>query len=289
MKNKMTVILLKCSKIIASGLLLFALGVQPTYSIEKITYYHNDGLGSPVAGTDESGALLWKEDYKPYGERIRKQSESDTNTRWFTGHPEDKETGFVYAGARHYDPVIGRFMAIDPIGFDEDNLQMFNRYAYANNNPYKYVDPDGGLPILLLIPVAIKAIDAGITAYDTYNAYQQGGALGAAQELGVSAVASILPGAKIARKLTQKTGLPKPPRGKGSVPPSERDPIRVLSKKKKGSLLNDRGGKCEGCGKKISVDEARGHHIKRHADGGRTNSKNTAILCDPCHKNIHKK
>ena len=43
--------------------------------------------------------------------------------------------------ARYYDPVIGRFYSNDPVGFT--NVHTFNRYAYANNNPYKYTDPDG--------------------------------------------------------------------------------------------------------------------------------------------------
>jgi uncharacterized protein RhaS with RHS repeats len=43
--------------------------------------------------------------------------------------------------ARYYDPVIGRFYSNDPIGFRD--VHSFNRYAYANNNPYKYIDPDG--------------------------------------------------------------------------------------------------------------------------------------------------
>ena len=43
--------------------------------------------------------------------------------------------------ARYYDPVIGRFLSNDPVGYS--NTHNFNRYAYANNNPYKYVDPDG--------------------------------------------------------------------------------------------------------------------------------------------------
>jgi hypothetical protein len=29
------------------------------------------------------------------------------------------------------------------VGVQEDNIHSFNRYAYANNNPYRYVDPDG--------------------------------------------------------------------------------------------------------------------------------------------------
>ncbi len=47
---------------------------------------------------------------------------------------------------RYYDPVIGRFYSNDPVGFSSSNPMMFNRYAYANNNPYKYVDPDGQAP-----------------------------------------------------------------------------------------------------------------------------------------------
>ena len=35
-----------------------------------VTYYHNDALGSPIAATDAAGALLWRETYRPYGERL---------------------------------------------------------------------------------------------------------------------------------------------------------------------------------------------------------------------------
>jgi hypothetical protein len=37
-------------------------------------------------------------------------------------------------------------MAVDPVGVMPDNFHSFNRYAYANNNPYKYIDPDGKAP-----------------------------------------------------------------------------------------------------------------------------------------------
>jgi len=141
MKNRLPLSLVKW--LLKLFVLILCFASTPSYAIETITYYHTDSLGSPVAGTDTSGVLLWKEDYKPYGERIRRQVESDKNTRWYTGHPEDKETGLTYAGARFYDSVIGRFLAVDPVGFKENNLQMFNRYTYGNNNPYKYVDPDG--------------------------------------------------------------------------------------------------------------------------------------------------
>ena len=52
----------------------------------------------------------------------------------------------LYAG-RYYDPVIGRFYSNDPIGWNP--VHSFGRYTYANNNPYKYVDPDGQLGMLV--------------------------------------------------------------------------------------------------------------------------------------------
>lgn len=49
--------------------------------------------------------------------------------------------------ARYYAPVIGRFYSNDPKGLS--NVHNFNRYAYANNNPYKHVDPDGQIAKLV--------------------------------------------------------------------------------------------------------------------------------------------
>jgi len=69
----------------------------------------------------------------------------------YTGHREDPETGLTYMGARYYSPTLGRFMGMDPAGVNESSIHSFNRYAYANNNPYKYVDPDGGVAIIPLI------------------------------------------------------------------------------------------------------------------------------------------
>ena len=45
------------------------------------------------------------------------------------------------------DPVFARFVSVDPIGaaqyIKQGNVHGFNRYAYGNNNPYKYTDPSG--------------------------------------------------------------------------------------------------------------------------------------------------
>lgn len=112
------------------------------FAAEKITYYHWDATGSPVAATDEQGNVVWRKSYKPYGEETQTPP-TPAESRSFTGHVLDTDTGLLYAGARYYDPTIGRFMAVDPANFVETNPHSFNRYAYGNNNPYKYVDPDG--------------------------------------------------------------------------------------------------------------------------------------------------
>ncbi|MCG8487366.1 MAG: hypothetical protein MI756_07850 [Chromatiales bacterium] len=119
----------------------------------EVTYFHHDAQGSTIAATSETGAVLWRESYEPYGERLDKAVSTNDHATYYTGKPHDDRTGLTYFGARHYDPVVGRFMGIDPVGVDPGDVHSFNRYAYANNNPYKYVDPDGNLPFL--IPVVI--------------------------------------------------------------------------------------------------------------------------------------
>ncbi|QJR09737.1 hypothetical protein DSM104443_00787 [Usitatibacter rugosus] len=123
---------------------------------EKITFLHNDLLGSPIAATNVSGTEVWTERYQPYGERLLKETESTGNRQWFTGKAHDTDTGLSYFGARYYDPIVGRFMGVDAMSFDPGDLHSFNRYGYANNNPFKFDDPDGNAP---------SPIDAFFTAF----------------------------------------------------------------------------------------------------------------------------
>jgi RHS repeat-associated protein len=65
------------------------------------------------------------------------------NESGFTGHVNDANTGLVYMQQRYYDPIAGRFLSMDPLTTDADTGAAFDRYMYANNNPYRYTDPDG--------------------------------------------------------------------------------------------------------------------------------------------------
>jgi RHS repeat-associated protein len=129
---------------IVRGLMaISALAAGVAQAASTVTYYVNDLAGSPIVAMDAGGQVIWRESYRPYGERLTNSAAASGNKIWFTSRRQDAETGLVYMGARYYDPVVGRFMSTDPMQFDGSDPHTFNRYAYAANNPYKYIDPDG--------------------------------------------------------------------------------------------------------------------------------------------------
>lgn len=126
---------------LAMAVLLFATNAQSALAERITTYYHNDALGSVVAASDQSGQLLWRKEYAPFGEQLDSTAEGEKLS--YTGKEHDDVTGLTYYGARYYDPHLGRFMGVDPAGIDPGDPFTFNRYSYGNNNPYRFFDPDG--------------------------------------------------------------------------------------------------------------------------------------------------
>ncbi len=207
--------------------------------------------------------------------------------------------------ARYYDPVIGRFYSNDPVGFRD--IHSFNRYAYANNNPYRYTDPDGRSPL------AYTPLDTGSGATGAANLTQAermagvgviasvmpgvGDVVGIADAIAdpsainiIAAVVGVVPVVGDAAAVGIKSGkvLSKLPTGKGAVPKSERDPKRFFTPKEREAKRMEQGHQCgNGCGTDIDASNSAGHHIDRHADGGRTGSENHAEVCVECHKKLH--
>lgn len=131
------------SNLVAAALLSFAsLGVQAETVVE---YIHTDALGSPVAVTDVNQNVVERSEYEPYG-RLLNRPVSDGPG--YTGHVSDAATGLAYMQQRYYDPMIGVFLSVDPVVVSSAVGEDFNRYRYAKNNPYKFVDPDGRAAII---------------------------------------------------------------------------------------------------------------------------------------------
>ncbi len=179
------------------AMLLLSLGAQ-AFAARTTTYLHNDGLGSVVAATNQAGAVLWRKDYAPFGEQI--DSTPDSERTAYTGKQHDDAIGLTYFGGRHFDPELGRFTSVDPVAFTEQNAMSFNRYLYVNNNPYKYVDPDGEF----LTYVAKFVIDVGINVALNYVTTGEANLKGALKE-SVIGLINPIPG-KNAGKLLMALG-----------------------------------------------------------------------------------
>jgi len=114
-------------------------------------YFHRDYLGSVVAMSDETGTVIERFAYEASGKRrfpAGSQDQQNTLTgvntkRGFTNHAHLDTLGLVHMNGRVYDPLLARFMSADPGVPHPEDLQSYNRYSYARNNPLAYVDLDG--------------------------------------------------------------------------------------------------------------------------------------------------
>lgn len=120
--------------------LLASLASLASLAQAQVTYVHTDLLGSTVIETDALGTVTRQVEHASFGLEVLGKVKSGPG---FTGHYRDAETDLVYMQQRYYDPAAMRFISTDPVWVDTANGGNFNRYWYANNSPYTYVDPDG--------------------------------------------------------------------------------------------------------------------------------------------------
>ena len=98
-------------------------------------YFLKDHLGSTTALTNQSGAVVERQQYDVFG-----AGSGSSLTRYgYTGRERDGLTGLYHYRARWYDSEQGRFMSQDPIGFSGG----LNFYNYAGNDPLNFADPSG--------------------------------------------------------------------------------------------------------------------------------------------------
>lgn len=103
-------------------------------------FYHYDGLGSAIAVADASGNLVNRYSYDAFGKLIGR-TEAMLNPFQYVGRYGivSEGSGLLFMRARYYDPEIGRFLSMDPMGI----FGGINQYSYSRANPIAFFDPTG--------------------------------------------------------------------------------------------------------------------------------------------------
>jgi len=114
-------------------------------------YYQSDSLGSTSLVTDDSGVVIENTFYSPYGEVL---SGGKSDVKLYTGQFADSASQYYY-GARYYSPAVSQFTQPDTTVSQIYNPQSINPYSYALNNPYRYTDPTGRLPVAVAFAIAM--------------------------------------------------------------------------------------------------------------------------------------
>ena len=119
-----------------------------------------DGNGNIIAWTSETGGVLQRIDYDPFGNTLTKNGsfpDEEKLTFGFSTKYEDNETGLLYYGYRYYDPVTGRWPSRDPIE-EEGGI---NLYGMVENSAINYVDKNG----LTILNILDKYLSSKIQDY----------------------------------------------------------------------------------------------------------------------------
>ncbi|MCX6602066.1 MAG: RHS repeat-associated core domain-containing protein [Acidobacteria bacterium] len=116
-------------------------------------YLTMDQLGSVRMATDGAGNVLRRADYLPFGEEIPAGLGGRTLAGYgqagprqrFTGQERETESGVDYFKARYFNGAQGRFTGADAPFADQSagDPGSWNLFAYARNNPLRWVDPSG--------------------------------------------------------------------------------------------------------------------------------------------------
>ena len=111
-------------------------------------YFVKDHQGNNRVIVNQDGVIEETNHYYPFGGTF---ANSTVQLYKYNGKEFNNFHGLNWYdyGARWYDPALGRWHVVDPLG-DRDN--SISPYAYCGNNPINRIDPDGKQGIVIPTP-----------------------------------------------------------------------------------------------------------------------------------------
>ena len=153
---------------------LYAVSYKANSSTDAVTYYYaHNWRGDITSIYDADGNVVAKYEYDDWGNVLTVTDASNSeitdpahianlNPFRYRSYYYDSESGFYYLMSRYYDPVVHRFINADDRIDTNNSILGSNLFAYCNNNPIIYYDPNGHSFLIAIGIVIVSALVAVI-------------------------------------------------------------------------------------------------------------------------------
>jgi RHS repeat-associated protein len=115
----------------------------PAVTPPLVRYQYTNHLESSCIELDDNASPITYEEYAPFGATLYSTSIYSDKRYRYSGKECEGESGFYYFGARYYAPHLARWISCDPLDPAHDG----NLYSYVDNNPIRFIDPNGAEPV----------------------------------------------------------------------------------------------------------------------------------------------
>ncbi|MGD9909836.1 MAG: RHS repeat-associated core domain-containing protein [Candidatus Izemoplasmatales bacterium] len=131
------------------------------YTFDYIYVMNQFGDITHIITTSGTVAVEYK--YDAFGNVVKVIGDAyiaNANSFRYRSYKYDTETSFYYLKTRYYNPEISRFINSDGLLGRDTSLKSTNMYAYCENNPIAYVDPEGESILLTLTVILVSSLVA---------------------------------------------------------------------------------------------------------------------------------
>lgn len=110
----------------------------------KPLFLHRDPLGTTYSITDGDGTVVWSGlDLPFFPSDTGLEPSPNVFDAFALGRKIPKNDSIVKMGSRYFDTETNIFLQPDPLSPQQTTQNSLNRFAYGNNNPFRFIDRSG--------------------------------------------------------------------------------------------------------------------------------------------------